>query len=110
MATQLNSAKRGIATEEMKKVAKDEDLDINFVIKGIANGSIIIPKNVLRKQQIKPTGIGRGLKTKVNVNIGNIHFVSKPRRGNFKGQSCGEIWGRYNNGPIGWWRFESNKR
>ncbi|MGD9673879.1 MAG: phosphomethylpyrimidine synthase ThiC [Candidatus Nitrosocosmicus sp.] len=70
MATQLNSAKRGIATEEMKKVAISEDVDINFVIKGIANGSIIIPKNVERKQQIKPTGIGKGLKTKVNVNIG----------------------------------------
>jgi phosphomethylpyrimidine synthase len=70
VATQLNSAKRGIATEEMKKVARDEDVDINFVIKGIANGSIIIPKNVARKQQIKPTGIGKGLKTKVNVNIG----------------------------------------
>ncbi|WP_148687084.1 phosphomethylpyrimidine synthase ThiC [Candidatus Nitrosocosmicus hydrocola] len=70
MATQLNSAKRGIATDEMKKVAKDEDVDVNFVIKGIANGSIIIPKNVARIQQIKPTGIGKGLKTKVNVNIG----------------------------------------
>ena len=70
MVTQLNSAKRGIATEEMKKVAKDEDVDVNFIIKGIANGSIIIPKNVERKQHIKPTGIGKGLKTKVNVNIG----------------------------------------
>jgi phosphomethylpyrimidine synthase len=70
VATQLNSAKRGIATEEMINVARDEDVDINFVIKGIANGSIIIPKNVVRKQQIKPTGIGKGLKTKVNVNIG----------------------------------------
>ncbi len=70
VATQLNSAKRGIATDEMKKVAKDEDVDVNFVIKGIANGSIIIPKNVARIQQIKPTGIGKGLKTKVNVNIG----------------------------------------
>lgn len=70
MVTQLNSAKRGIATEEMKKVAKDEDVDVNFILKGIANGSIIIPKNVVRKQNIKPTGIGKGLKTKVNVNIG----------------------------------------
>lgn len=70
MVTQLNSAKRGIATEEMKQVAKDEQVDIDFILKNIANGSIIIPKNVARKQHIKPRGIGKGLRTKVNVNIG----------------------------------------
>jgi phosphomethylpyrimidine synthase len=70
MVTQLNSAKRGIATEEMKQVAKEENVDINFIVNNIAKGSIIIPKNVARKQHIKPTGIGKGLKTKVNVNIG----------------------------------------
>jgi phosphomethylpyrimidine synthase len=70
MVTQLNSAKRGIATEEMKQVAKEENVDIDFIVNNIAKGSIIIPKNVARKQQIKPTGIGKGLKTKVNVNIG----------------------------------------
>jgi phosphomethylpyrimidine synthase len=70
VATQLNSAKRGIVTEEMKQVAKDENVGINFIVNNIAKGTIIIPKNTSRKQQIKPTGIGRGLKTKVNVNIG----------------------------------------
>ena len=70
MCTQLNSAKRGIATEEMKQVAKDEEVDINFILRHIANGSIIIPKNITRKQHIKPTGIGKSLRTKVNVNIG----------------------------------------
>lgn len=70
MGTQLYSAKRGIATDEMKKVAKDEDIDINFIVKGIAKGSIIIPKNIARKQHINAIGIGKGLKTKVNVNIG----------------------------------------
>jgi phosphomethylpyrimidine synthase len=70
MVTQLNSAKRGIATEEMIQVAKEENVDINFILKHVAKGSIIIPKNIARKQHIKPTGIGKGLKTKVNVNIG----------------------------------------
>ncbi len=70
MTTQLYSAKRGVATEEMSKVAKEEDVDISFVLKGVANGSIIIPKNIARKQSIKVVGIGKGLKTKVNVNIG----------------------------------------
>ena len=70
MTTQMASAKRGVATEEMMKVSKDEDIDINFLIQRIANGSIIIPKNNARKQIIKYVGIGRGLRTKVNVNIG----------------------------------------
>ena len=70
MTTQLNSAKRGIATEEMIQVAKEEQVDVNFILKNITNGSIIIPKNISRNQTIKPTGIGKGLKTKVNVNIG----------------------------------------
>jgi phosphomethylpyrimidine synthase len=70
MGTQMSSARRGIPTEEMLQVAKDEDIDINFIIKKVANGSIIIPRNNTRKQKIKVVGIGKGLKTKVNVNIG----------------------------------------
>ena len=70
MGTQMTSARRGIPTEEMLQVAKDEDVDINFIIQKVANGSIIIPRNNKRKQKIKVVGIGNGLKTKVNVNIG----------------------------------------
>lgn len=70
MVTQMSSARRGIATEEMVEVAKDEDVDLGFLVQRVANGSIIIPKNNVRKQNIKVVGIGRGLKTKVNVNIG----------------------------------------
>lgn len=70
MGTQMTSARRGIPTEEMVQVAKDEDMDINLLIQKVANGSVIIPKNNVRKQKIKVVGIGKGLKTKVNVNIG----------------------------------------
>jgi len=66
----MTSARRGIPTEEMVQVAKDEDMDINLLIQKVANGSVIIPKNNVRKQKIKVVGIGKGLKTKVNVNIG----------------------------------------
>src|ERR671931_115520 len=69
--TQMSSARRGIATEEMIQVAKDEDIDLNFLIQKVKNGSIIIPNNNARKQKkIRVVGIGNGLKTKVNVNIG----------------------------------------
>ena len=70
MGTQISSARRGIATNEMKLIAKEEDIALDSLVHGIAKGSIIIPKNVERKQEIKVVGIGQGLKTKVNVNIG----------------------------------------
>lgn len=71
MATQMSAARRGIATEEMKQVAKDEDVTIDWLLPKIANGSIIIPHNNERKQKIHVVGIGKGMRTKVNVNIGN---------------------------------------
>ena len=71
MGTQMNSARRGIATEEMKTVAKDEDVTLDWLMPKVANGSIIIPHNNERPQKIHVVGIGKGMKTKVNVNIGN---------------------------------------
>jgi len=71
MATQMSAARRGIATEEMKQVAKDEDVTLDWLLPKIANGSIIIPHNNERLQKIHVVGIGKGMRTKVNVNIGN---------------------------------------
>ena len=66
----MNSARRGIATDEMKQVSHDEDVTIDWLLPKVANGSIIIPSNNQRKQNVHRVGIGKGLKTKVNVNIG----------------------------------------
>src|SRR5919197_2975058 len=72
MSTQMSMAIRGVAREEMIKVAKDEDIELDLIIQRVANGSIIIPRNNARRQKnvVKVVGIGYGLKTKVNVNIG----------------------------------------
>ena len=70
MVTQMSSARRGIATDEMKQVAKDEDVTLDWLLPKIATGSIIIPSNNVRPQKIHNVGIGKGMKTKVNVNIG----------------------------------------
>ena len=70
MATQMSSARRGVATDEMKQVAKDEDVTLDWLLPKIASGSIIIPSNNVRPQNIHNVGIGKGMKTKVNVNIG----------------------------------------
>jgi len=66
----MSSARRGVPTEQMKQVAKDEDITLDWLVSKIAKGSIIIPSNNVRKQNIHNVGIGKGLKTKVNVNIG----------------------------------------
>ncbi|MDX1533018.1 MAG: phosphomethylpyrimidine synthase ThiC, partial [Nitrosopumilaceae archaeon] len=70
MATQMSSARRGVATDQMKQVAKDEDVSLEWLLPKIAKGIVIIPSNNVRPQKIHNVGIGKGLKTKVNVNIG----------------------------------------
>ena len=71
LSTQMNAARRGVATDEMKAVERAEDVTLDWLIPKIANGSIIIPHNNTRLQKIRVVGIGKGMKTKVNVNIGN---------------------------------------
>ncbi len=66
----MSSARRGIVTDQMRQIARDENVSVEWLLPRIARGSIIIPSNNARKQKIHNVGIGRGLKTKVNVNIG----------------------------------------
>ena len=67
--TQLEHAKRGNVTPEMKKVCQEEKIKEDELLEKIAKGEVIIPKNKLR-QNISVKGIGKGLRTKVNTNIG----------------------------------------
>ncbi|MGD9936115.1 MAG: phosphomethylpyrimidine synthase ThiC [Methanoregulaceae archaeon] len=61
-------AKKGIITEEMKEVARQEGLDPEFIRRGVAGGHIVIPVSPYRK--VRLCGIGEGLRTKVNASIG----------------------------------------
>ena len=69
MTTQIKAAKKGQITEEMRIVAKDEDELPQRICKRIAKGTVIITRNVQR-ENVHPTGIGEGLRTKINTNIG----------------------------------------
>jgi phosphomethylpyrimidine synthase len=66
--TQIESAKKGILTPEMKTVAEKEGIPIEKLLKNIISGKAVILKN--RVHPIQPVGIGKGLSTKVNANIG----------------------------------------
>jgi phosphomethylpyrimidine synthase len=67
--TQMDAAKKGIITKEMEAVAKDESMAIETLRQLVAEGKIAIPANINHKS-LKPAGVGQGLKTKINVNLG----------------------------------------
>ncbi|ACX72498.1 thiamine biosynthesis protein ThiC [Methanocaldococcus vulcanius M7] len=66
--TQMDDAKKGIITEEMKTISKKEKIDPEKLRRYIAMGYVVIPKN--KNRDTTPIGIGKDLKTKVNANIG----------------------------------------
>lgn len=66
--TQMDDAKKNIITDEMKAVAKAENVSEEFIRKAVAKGTIAIPSN--KGRNVKAVGIGKGLRTKVNATIG----------------------------------------
>ena len=67
--TQMEAAKKGIVTKEMKIVAEKENMSVEKLMGLMAEGKVVIPANINHKS-ISPEGIGDGLKTKINVNLG----------------------------------------
>ena len=67
--TQMDAARKGIKTKEMEIVSKKENMPIETLMEKMAKGEIVIPANKNHKS-LDPEGIGSGLKTKINVNLG----------------------------------------
>ncbi len=67
--TQMNAARQGIITDEMRTVAEKEGIAPEKLMEYIAAGTAIIPCNKNHKA-ISPAGVGSMLKTKINVNLG----------------------------------------
>ncbi len=66
---QMEEAKRGAVTPEAEAVAKAEGKPVEFLLRGLAAGRLIIPRNA-RRENVSVRGIGEGLRTKINANIG----------------------------------------
>jgi len=64
----IEDAKKGKADEFVKKCAEEEGIEVEKLLRLIAKGQVVIPRNVLR--EIKPKAIGFLCSTKVNANIG----------------------------------------
>ena len=67
--TQLEAARKGIVTDAMKVVAKDEGLDAEKVRAAVATGEAVIPLNPAHKN-CQPVGVGRMFTAKINANLG----------------------------------------
>ena len=73
--TQMHYARKGILTEEIRHVARLEQLEPEFVCSEIAEGRLIIPANI-HHTNLEPMGIGIAARCKVNANIGNSSLSS----------------------------------
>lgn len=67
--TQIDAARQGIITDAMKRVAEKERKTPEEIRACVATGTIAIPANINHKN-LDPEGVGTGLRTKVNVNLG----------------------------------------
>jgi phosphomethylpyrimidine synthase len=67
--TQVEAARAGRLTDQMRAVADAEGIDAGRILEGLRDGTVVIPVNRLRRDRYA-LGIGRGLRTKVNANLG----------------------------------------
>jgi phosphomethylpyrimidine synthase len=67
--TQTEKARKGVLTPALKKVARAEGTSPERLAELVAGGLVVIPFNPAHSPA-RPVGIGRGLRTKVNVNLG----------------------------------------
>ena len=67
--TQMDAARKGIVTPELKTVAKKEYMEESALMALVAQGKAVIPANKKHKC-LNPEGVGSMLRTKINVNLG----------------------------------------
>src|SRR5271166_5516717 len=76
--TQIEAARKGIITDEMRFVANREDLDAELVRDEVARGRMVIPANTVHlTKRLEPMCIGVAAACKINANIGNSAVTSK---------------------------------
>ncbi|KUO65794.1 MAG: thiamine biosynthesis protein ThiC [Gracilibacter sp. BRH_c7a] len=67
--TQMEAGKNGYLTQEMEAVARKESIDPNELMRLVGEGKVVIPANKNHKN-LSPEGVGQGMRTKINVNLG----------------------------------------
>ncbi|MEW9095821.1 MAG: phosphomethylpyrimidine synthase ThiC [Clostridiaceae bacterium] len=67
--TQMDAARKGIVTKEIERVAQKENMRVEDLIELVSQGKVAIPANKNHKS-LDAEGVGKGLRTKINVNLG----------------------------------------
>jgi phosphomethylpyrimidine synthase len=76
--TQIEAARAGTITDEMRYVAQREDLAPELIRDEVARGRMVIPANTEHlKKKLEPMAIGVASACKINANIGNSAVTSK---------------------------------
>ena len=69
LETQIASARKGLLTRQMSQVLEDEQIESSTLLERVAKGEVVIPANH-NHYNLRAKGIGKGLSTKINVNLG----------------------------------------
>ena len=70
--TQIEAARAGRTTPEMERVAEEEGVSVDLIRERLKTGRVVILKN--RLHDVKPVGVGEGLRVKVNANFGTSPY------------------------------------
>lgn len=65
----IETLKKGIVPEYLSRIAEEEGVELSYLVQSITEGRIVVPKNVNRNLR-KPCAIGKGLRVKINANLG----------------------------------------
>ncbi len=68
MATQVELAQKGVITDAMQAIAREEGMELELVRERFAKGRIVAPLNSQRPCRV--VGMGQGMRTKINASIG----------------------------------------
>ena len=79
----MQDAQKGNITDEIKLIAETEGVDVHKIVKNLANGRIVILKNIEGKS--RPLGVGKGLKTKDQRQCRILFRIRKSGMGSRKG-------------------------
>ncbi|MDR1101599.1 MAG: phosphomethylpyrimidine synthase ThiC [Clostridiales bacterium] len=67
--TQMEAARKGLLTDALREVARKESIPPEELERAVARGAVVIPANI-HHRSLQPEGVGEGLRTKINVNLG----------------------------------------
>jgi phosphomethylpyrimidine synthase len=74
----MEQARKGQLTDQIRKIADIEGISSQKLLKRIATGKIVIPCNINR--YTSPLGVGKGLTTKINANVGSSPELEDPQQ------------------------------